>query len=101
MAGTVQLKLATAESQTHRAVVEMLLVHPDFRGAGVGRALMRRVEQAGRGIGRSLLTLDTRAGDEAERLYRSLGWIEAGRIPAFARTAGGTFSDQLFFYRSL
>ncbi len=101
MAGTAQLHLAMAENQPHRAVVEMLLVHPEFRRRGVGRALMRRAEQAARGIGRSLLTLDTRAGDAAERLYRSQGWVEAGRIPAFARNADGTFGDQLFFYRSL
>lgn len=101
MAGTVQLNLGTGQTQPHRAVVEKLLVHPDYHRRGIGRALMRRVEQAARGIGRSLLTLDTKAGDAAEVLYRDLGWTEAGRIPGFARNADGSLGDVLFFYKTL
>ena len=39
---------------------------------------MARLEQEARSAGRTLLTLDTRAGDAAERLYRAMGWHEAG-----------------------
>ncbi|MGY4801030.1 GNAT family N-acetyltransferase [Teichococcus aerofrigidensis] len=101
MAGSVQLDLGTPQTQPHRAVVAQLLVHPDFRRQGVGRALLQRAEQAARGIGRSLLTLDGRAGDAAERLYRALGWVEAGRIPGFVRNPDGSLGDQLFFYKAL
>jgi hypothetical protein len=36
---------------------------------------------------RSLLTLDTRTGDHAEPLYRSLGFTTVGVIPGFCRDA--------------
>ncbi|KAA2214692.1 GNAT family N-acetyltransferase [Teichococcus oryzae] len=101
MAGTVQLDLATPETEPHRAVLRQLLVHPDFRRAGVGRALVQRAEQAARGIGRSLLTLDCRAGEAAERLFGGLGWVQAGRIPGFGRDAAGQPADQILLYRVL
>ncbi|MCQ4162516.1 GNAT family N-acetyltransferase [Roseomonas sp. GC11] len=101
VAGTVQLHLAQAQDQPHRAMVEQLLVHPEFRRQGIGRALLQRVEQAARGVGRSLLTFDIRAGAAAEALCRSAGWVEAGRIPGFSRDAAGALQEQVFFYRKL
>ena len=99
LAGTVQLDLDMPQNQPHRAEVVKLLVHPDFRRAGIGRALMQRAEQAARGIGRSLLVLDTREGDVGEGLYRSLGWVEAGRIPGFALDADRKPRATVFFYK--
>lgn len=100
LVGTVQLDLATPENQQHRAEVTKLLVAPAFRRRGVGEALMRRAEQAALRLGRTLLTLDTRVGDEGERLYRRLGWQEGGCIPDYARDASGrTFATRFFFKR--
>ena len=99
LVGTVQLDLGTPPNQPHRAEVAKLLVDPAARRQGVGRALMRRVEQAAQRVGRSLLTLDTRADDFAEPLYRSLGWTEAGRIPGWARNAEGGEDATVFFYK--
>jgi GNAT superfamily N-acetyltransferase len=101
MAGTVQLDLATPANQRHRADLAKLLVHPEFRRQGIGRALMQRAEQAARGIGRTLLTLDTRAGDAGEALYRELGWQQGGRIPGYAADAEGRLHDTLLFFRPL
>jgi GNAT superfamily N-acetyltransferase len=101
IAGTVQLDLAMSENQPHRAELEKLLVHPDFRRRGIARALLRRAEQAAIGHGRTLLTLDTRAGDLAEPIYRAMGWTEAGRIPGYALNADRTPSDTVFFWRRL
>jgi GNAT superfamily N-acetyltransferase len=101
LAGTVQLNIGTPANQRHRAELAKLLVHPEFRRAGLGRALMQRAEQAARGIGRTLLTLDTRAGDAGEVLYRELGWEEGGRIPGYAADADGRLHDTLFFYKRL
>ncbi|UPY36144.1 GNAT family N-acetyltransferase [Sediminicoccus sp. KRV36] len=100
LAGTVQLDLGTPENQPHRAEVAKLLVDPAFRRRGVGEALMRRAEQAALRLGRSLLTLDTRADDLAEPLYRRLGWQEGGRIPGYALDETGQARDTLFFYRT-
>ncbi len=99
LAGTVMLDLGMPQNQPHRAEIQKLLVHPDFRRRGIARALMERAEQAASRIGRTLLTLDTRADDAAEPLFRSLGWIEAGRIPGYALNADRKACDTVIFYR--
>jgi hypothetical protein len=48
-----------------------------------------------------LLTLDTKRGDAAERLYRQLGWTAAGTIPGYALDPDGTPHDAVFFYKDL
>lgn len=83
--GTVQLDHDTMPNQRHRAEVRKLLVHPDVRRRGIARALMREIEGHARRLDRSLLTLDTRTGDAAEPLYRSLGFEVAGIIPDYCR----------------
>jgi ribosomal protein S18 acetylase RimI-like enzyme len=99
LVGTVQLDLGTPPNQPHRAEVAKLLVDPDGRRRGVARELMLRAEQSAQRLGRSLLTLDTRADDHAEPLYRSLGWTEAGRIPGWAVNPDGTYCDTIFFWK--
>jgi GNAT superfamily N-acetyltransferase len=101
LAGTVMLEFASAPNQPHRAEVQKLLVHPSARRRGLARALMLRAEQEARRAGRSLLTLDTRAGDAAETLYRAMGWQEAGRIPGYALNADRTPCDTVFFWRQV
>ena len=102
LSGTVMLDLATPPNQPHRAEVQKLLVHPDARRRGLARALMQRAEQEAAKAGRSLLTLDTRADDFAEGLYRGLGWTEAGRIPGYALNADRTSTHAtVLFYKNL
>lgn len=101
LVGTVQLQLAMPPNQPHRAEVAKLLVDPAARRHGIGRALMRRVEQAAQRHGRRLLVLDTRADDAGELLYRSLGWQEAGRIPGYALNGDGTPHAAVFFWKAL
>jgi GNAT superfamily N-acetyltransferase len=83
--GTVQLSLDVPPNQRHRAEVSKLLVHPKARRRGIARALMIALEQVALSEGRTLLTLDTRTGDLAEPLYRSMGYVLAGIIPRYAR----------------
>ncbi len=85
--GTVQLGLAMPPNQRHRAEVVKLLVHPAARRRGVARALMLALEPVARSEGRTLLTLDTVTGSAAEPLYLSLGYVAAGVIPRYARSA--------------
>lgn len=101
LAGTVMLDIGTPPNQPHRAEVQKVLVHPDARRRGLARDLMLRVEQAAMDAGRTLLTLDTCAGDNGEKLYRSLGWTQAGCIPGYALDADGTPCDTLLFYKNL
>jgi ribosomal protein S18 acetylase RimI-like enzyme len=90
IAGTAQLDLDSMPSKRHHAEVSKVLVDPAFRRAGVARALMGEIERRAAMEGRWLLTLDT-AGDAAESLYRSLGYVLAGSIPHYARDA---FADR-------
>jgi GNAT superfamily N-acetyltransferase len=99
LAGVVSIAFARAQNQPYRADVEKLLVHPNARGHGLARALMQRAEQEAARAGRTLLTLDTRAGDRAEGLYRSLGWNETGRVPGYAVMPDGSPNDTLFFWK--
>lgn len=90
IAGTVQLGYDTMPNQMHRADVNKLMVHPDFRRQGIANRLMAEIEAHARRLGRSLMTLDTRTGDSAEPLYTSLGYVTSGVIPAYARDPFGT-----------
>ncbi|MCW5751555.1 MAG: GNAT family N-acetyltransferase [Alphaproteobacteria bacterium] len=85
LAGAVQLDHDTPPNQPHRAEVRKLLVHPGFRRRGLARTLMERIEDRARDLGRTLITLDTRTGDFAEPLYRSIGYRAAGIIPGYCR----------------
>ncbi len=81
--GTVMLGIGTPPNQPHRAEVLKLLVDPAHRRRGLARALMAELERLAAALGRSLLTLDTRTGDPAERLYAALGFTTAGVIPGY------------------
>ena len=102
LCGTVQLDLALPPNQQHRAEIAKLLVHPNARRRGIGRALMEAVEDIARTEGRTLLTLDTRTGDSAEPLYQSLGYLTAGVIPNYARDPiSPDLQPTTFMYKSL
>lgn len=98
--GTIQLVLAQADNQPHRADVSKVLVRRSARGRGVGAALMQAAEAAALAAGRTLLVLDT-ATPEAERLYERAGWSRAGTIPAFALMPDGEPCATTFFYKQL
>jgi ribosomal protein S18 acetylase RimI-like enzyme len=99
--GSGQLHLALRANGSHRAEVAKLLVHPDARRQGLGRLLMHHLEAAAREAGRSLLVLDTREGDVSNELYRSLGYVEVGRIPRYARSADGQLDATVIYYKEL
>ncbi|HEX4368200.1 MAG TPA: GNAT family N-acetyltransferase [Rhodopila sp.] len=101
MVGTGMLDLATPENQPHRAEIKKILVHPAARRSGLGHQIMQGLEQCAITAGRTLLTLDTRANDAGEALYRAEGWQEAGRIPGYALSADGTPHTTLFFWKRL
>jgi GNAT superfamily N-acetyltransferase len=99
IAGTVQLKLAQFENQSHRADVAKLLVHSSARRRGIAESLMAAAEAHARAEDRWLLVLDTLDGSDAERLYRRLGWSAAGSIPDYALVPGGSAATTIFWKR--
>jgi GNAT superfamily N-acetyltransferase len=101
LVGTVQLHDAESANGAHRGEVAKLLVRPDQRRKGVARALMHQLESEARAAGKSLLVLDTREGDASNEVYRSLEYQQGGRIPDWARDAGGTLSATIFWYKLL
>jgi len=101
IAGTVHMQPAWAPNQSHRGEIVKLLVHSRAQRTGIGSALMTSIEAEARASGFRLLTLDTKRGDPAERLYRNLGWNELGVIPRYAMNPDGTPHDAVFFWKEV
>lgn len=87
--GSVQLVTAMPPNQPHRCEVAKMMVHPQARRAGIGRALMLHALAVARDAGKTLVTLDTRTGDVAQSLYAGLGFEQAGIIPDYALDPDG------------
>jgi GNAT superfamily N-acetyltransferase len=101
LAGTVQLVLHESELGQHRAEIAKFLVHPRFRGRGLGDQLLGAAESEAAAAGRTLLLLDTKPGDDAERLYRRRSWQEVGRIEDYTRDAEGRMEATVIFTKRL
>ena len=84
LVGTVQLITFMPPNQQHRCEIAKMIVHPGARRLGIGRSLMNHVLDRARDLRKTLVTLDTRTGDVAELLYRSMRFDVAGAIPDFA-----------------
>jgi ribosomal protein S18 acetylase RimI-like enzyme len=101
IAGTVQLQLCGKANGSHRAEIAKLMTHPNFRRRGIGRVLMEEAEAIALKENRSLLVLDTREGDPSNLLYTSVGYILAGKIPNFARSADGGLDATMIYYKNI
>lgn len=84
LAGAVTLYLKGWESLSWPegwAGIRLLGVHPDFRGRGVGKAVMEECVRRGRSAGLRAIGLHTTtAMDVARRLYEKMGFV---RVPEF------------------
>ncbi|MFC4322028.1 GNAT family N-acetyltransferase [Litchfieldia salsa] len=98
--GSVQLQLCTKQNGGHRAEIAKLMTHPNYRRNGIGRSLMNKAEERAKKEGRSLLVLDTREGDPSNHLYSSIGYIQAGKIPYYAKSANGELHSTVLYYKS-
>lgn len=101
LAGSVQLHPSPKRNGSHRAEVAKLLVHTTYRRQGIGRALMQELEDEARRRQRTTLFLDTRLGEPSEQLYAKAGYIKAGEIPDYARSADGTLHPTVIYYKLL
>lgn len=100
-AGAVQLAFASRPNSRHRAEVQKLLVHSQYRRRGIGRALLAALEETARAHRRSLLVLDVRSGDAAEQLYAAAGYTRVGEIPGYVSVPDGSFDATTVYYRQL
>lgn len=101
VAGAVQLAPCLKENGRHRADLQKLFVHSEWRGRGIATALMSAAETAAAEAGISLLVLDTLLGSAAERIYVHLGWTRVGEIPAYAASPDGELHPTVYFYKTL
>ncbi|WP_313652589.1 GNAT family N-acetyltransferase [Pantoea sp.] len=99
--GTVMINYSAMPNGRHRAEISKLLVHPQARRQGIARTLMQCAEQRARAEGKTLLVLDTRSGDVARDLYRSLDWQVAGEIPFYAESTAGVLDATTLMYKVL
>jgi GNAT superfamily N-acetyltransferase len=99
--GCAQLLLTTRANARHRAEVQKLLVHTQWQGKGLGRALLDSIEKAAAQKGRTLLVADARQGGPGEKLFERSGYTRVGAIPRFQRGSDGNFDSTTIFYRDL
>ena len=85
----------------HRASLG-LVVLKDWWGQGIGRQLMAHAIAWAQEQGFEQLELDVIAGnDRAQSLYRSLGFVETGRMPKAFKYQDGTYADDVLMVRVL
>ena len=101
VAGAVIVAPVANEIQPHRAEVFKMVVLRRARGKGFGEALMREAENTARSMGKTLVTLYTRNGSPAERLYSRLGWVKVGVIPEDSIKPDRTLCDAAIFFKRL
>lgn len=92
LAGWLSLSRYRDRVVPHWGMVKRVQTHPDFRGRGIGTALMHRVRAVARDeLGLEQLRLEARSGEGLEDFYARLGWQEIGRWPSALRF---TFGDR-------
>jgi len=99
--GATQLDLCQRKNGINRAEVQKVMVRRAARGAGIGKALMKAVEEEALRLGRGVLFLDTEAGSVAEALYRSMGYTFIGGIPEYACNPDGEWRANAIYYKTL
>ena len=102
LAGWLSLSRYRDRVVPHWGMVKRVQTHPDFRGRGIGGALMRRVREVARDeLGLEQLRLEARSGEELEDFYARLGWREIGRWPSALRFAFGDRDEVLMLLAPL
>lgn len=99
--GSVQLAPVPKANGRHRADVQKLLVHSQWRRQKIGEQLMHAIEAHALTLGRWLLILDTERGSGAQYLYEKLGYIQSGIIPQYVTGNAGEYLDTVVFYKML
>lgn len=98
--GSVQLHLCSKENGNHRVEIAKLMTRPIYQRKGIGRLLMNNAEERAKLEGKSLIVLDTREGDPSNVLYKSIGYVQAGRIPNYAKSANGELHATIYYYKN-
>ncbi|MFJ4340465.1 GNAT family N-acetyltransferase [Streptomyces sp. NPDC088915] len=96
LAGWVVLKRDPFRLVAHWGTVHHLQTRPDFRGRGIGSALMRELRTVARDeLGLEQLRLAARGKEGLEDFYGRLGWREVGRWPGALRFTPDDTRDEI------
>jgi GNAT superfamily N-acetyltransferase len=102
LAGWLSLSRHRDRVVPHWGTVKRVQTHPDFRGRGIGAALMHRVRAVARDeLGLEQLRLEARGGEGLEDFYGRLGWREIGRWPGALRFDHGDRDEVLMLLAPL
>ena len=102
LAGWLNLSRYRDRVVPHWGTVKRVQTHPDFRGRGIGVALMNEVRRIARDeLGLEQLHLEARGGQGLEGFYGRLGWKEVGRWPGALRFAFGDRDEVLMLLAPL
>lgn len=86
------------EAQSFAATMTTVFVAPWARGHGLARMLVESIEAAAREEGFGVIHLDVRESlDAATRLYDSLGYVECGHNPYYARIDGKIVGGRYYY----
>jgi len=78
----------------HTADVKKVMAHPAARGRGLGRLVMSGLITRAREAGLETLTLGVRGNNHGTiDLYRSLGFVEWGRLPNVVEVGADRYDD--------
>ena len=100
IAGSAQLSRAPRnnEAQAFAGTLTSAFVAPWARGRGLGRGIVREIEQLASELGLVVLNLDLRDTQRAAiRLYETLGYRRWGTHPAYARVEGRVVPGHYYY----
>lgn len=87
--------------RTYIGFIGSVFVYPDCRGKRIGRTLCERLTQEARELGLMQIELIvTCSQDSAIELYKTLGFLECGKLPTAIRV-GDAYFDALYMSKRL
>ncbi|WP_447868027.1 GNAT family N-acetyltransferase [Rahnella bonaserana] len=96
--GTVQLDLAGKTELSRQAEISTLLVCSRAKRRGVGRMLMRVLENTAQDLRCTVLSSDMQSGSEAEAFYRAQGYR---CVDCSHNTTGYSRKNEVVYYKQL
>ena len=104
VAGSAQLFMPTRNNEAQAAACNLVgaFVAPWARGHGIARLLTEAVEERARAEGFGMINLDVRETQEAAiHVYESMGYVQWGTHPLYARLPDGAWIPGRFYYKIL